>query len=339
LVGLVPASSPIGRGPVALAELATHRLILPPMSNPLRAEIEARAALEGIELTVPIEVEGIRLIADLVASVGGASILPATAIAAELTGVRQVAIEGMPPRRLALITARDSRLSLADQEVRKAVLELVQDRDVKSRPDQCLRALHDLVPLADRECRGAQQADGEVGCVPEEADRNRRSGRNAQRMEQQHERALADAEAAERYRQDLEHRDGRHERDDRGDRDLESEGLDDAVDHDHGGDLVKRGGQDDHHRGPWLMPHVVDAAVDGADEPGPVVVRLVAPPEAGMRGKDQHDDQQRKCGTRGDEGNPRVWFLDQLVIVDEADEHDEREDDPAGQAFDDDTAE
>lgn len=128
LVAIVPDSMILRSDPVELAELAEHRLILMPTGNPLRAEIDARAAVEGVELTVPIEVEGVRLIADLVAAGSGAAILPETAIPPEHAGLRTVPIAGMPPRRLALITARDTRLSLADQEVRRAVLQLILDR-------------------------------------------------------------------------------------------------------------------------------------------------------------------------------------------------------------------
>jgi len=74
---------------------------------------------------VPVEVEGIRLIADMVAAGGGASVLPETAIPPELTRVRRVALRDVPPRRLGLITARESYLSLADRAVRDGVRRLV----------------------------------------------------------------------------------------------------------------------------------------------------------------------------------------------------------------------
>lgn len=128
IVALVPVDARLATRPVELAELAEHPLVLMPPANPLRQEIDAWAAIEGVELQVPIEVEGVRLIADLVASGAGWTILPATAFPQELGGLRTVAIAGMPPRRLALVTLRDERLSLADQEVRRAVLQLVLDR-------------------------------------------------------------------------------------------------------------------------------------------------------------------------------------------------------------------
>ena len=127
LVGLVPTPLRLrGRQPVLLATLAAHPMILPPQGNPLRDEVDDAARAEHIELRVPIEVEGIRLIADLVASGVGVSILPETAVPNDHPGVRTVRIARMPPRRLALITARGVQLSLADQAVHDAVRVLVR---------------------------------------------------------------------------------------------------------------------------------------------------------------------------------------------------------------------
>jgi DNA-binding transcriptional LysR family regulator len=75
---------------------------------------------------VPVEVEGIRLIADLVVAGDYASILPETAIPPELTNARTVRIDGLPRRRLAIVTARDVQMSLADQAVRDSVRSLVE---------------------------------------------------------------------------------------------------------------------------------------------------------------------------------------------------------------------
>ena len=127
LVGLVPASLDLGETePVSLASLAQHPVILPPKANPLRDEVDDAARAEHVELRVPIEVEGIRLIADLVASGAGVSILPETAVPEDHPDVRTVRIARMPPRRLALITARGVQLSLADQAVHDVVRQLVR---------------------------------------------------------------------------------------------------------------------------------------------------------------------------------------------------------------------
>lgn len=126
LLGLVPAGAPsLGSEPVPLSRLAQLPIILPPVGNPLRREVDEAAAAAGLTLSVPVEVEGIRLIADMVAAGGGASVLPETAIPPELGGVRRVELRDVPPRRLGLITARESYLSLADQAVRDGVHRLV----------------------------------------------------------------------------------------------------------------------------------------------------------------------------------------------------------------------
>ena len=70
---LPPDGAPCGR-------FAAFPLVLPPERNPLRIELEAMAEAQGVTLHVPVEVEGIRLIGDLVASGTYASILPETAI-------------------------------------------------------------------------------------------------------------------------------------------------------------------------------------------------------------------------------------------------------------------
>jgi DNA-binding transcriptional LysR family regulator len=126
LVGLVPAdTAEMGARPVSLKRLATLPMILPPVGNPLRREVDDAAIAAGVTLTVPVEVEGIRLVADMVAAGGGASVLPETAVPPELTGVRKVMLRDVPPRRLGLIRSRDTELSLADRAVRDAVRGLV----------------------------------------------------------------------------------------------------------------------------------------------------------------------------------------------------------------------
>ena len=127
LVGLVAADGPeLGPEPVTLARLARQPLILPPVGNPLRREVDAAAHSAGLSLSVPIEIEGIRLISDMVAAGDGVSVLPETAIPPELANVRPVALAGVPPRRLGLVTARDAQLSLADRAVHESVRRLVE---------------------------------------------------------------------------------------------------------------------------------------------------------------------------------------------------------------------
>jgi len=128
LVAVVPAGAVLPDPPVPLGAVLALGLVLPPTENPLRHEVEAAAAEQGMSVPVVVEVEGIRLIADLVAAGAGASILPETALPPDLRGVRTAPIAGMRPRRLALVVARDARLSLADLAVRDSVRGVVADQ-------------------------------------------------------------------------------------------------------------------------------------------------------------------------------------------------------------------
>jgi LysR family transcriptional regulator, nitrogen assimilation regulatory protein len=133
LIGLRGTRGPdLGPEPVPLTRLAEASLVLPPAENPLRREVEAAAASAGVHLSVPIEVEGIRLIADLVATSDAVSVLPETALPTQVRGVQSFSLAGVPPRRLAIVTARDAHLSLADQAVRTSVLRLVAAREGRS---------------------------------------------------------------------------------------------------------------------------------------------------------------------------------------------------------------
>jgi len=127
LVALVPDSYEHAHSdPIALRTIAREALILPPEGNPLRDEIATAARAEHVELRVPIEVEGVRLIADLVSAGAGVSILPETAVPAKERGLRSLRIARMPQRRLAIITARGVQLSLADQAVHDAVRRIAR---------------------------------------------------------------------------------------------------------------------------------------------------------------------------------------------------------------------
>jgi LysR family hydrogen peroxide-inducible transcriptional activator len=145
LVALVHDDVPLPAEPVPLAALSDLAFVLPPARNPLRIELESAAAAHHLTLEVAVEVEGIRLIADLVAAGDYASILPETALPPDLGDLRAVAIAQMPPRRLAIVNARDTQLSLADRAVRESVFAIVAGHEgvraahpeaVRSRPEQ-----------------------------------------------------------------------------------------------------------------------------------------------------------------------------------------------------------
>lgn len=129
LVGLVPEDSDLPSDvAVPLERIARLPMVMPPANNPLRLEVQNAAAEVGVELQVPIEVEGVRLIGELVGAGAGISILPETAIDPDTAGVRTVPVDDLPPRRLVLVTPRDAQLSSADRAVRERVLEIVAAR-------------------------------------------------------------------------------------------------------------------------------------------------------------------------------------------------------------------
>ena len=101
---------------------------------------------------MPVEVEGVRLIADFVAAGAGITIVPATAAPADSEALRTHAIAEMPPRRLALVTARDGYLSLADRTVRSMVIALVRSispGDAPGAPGQPVASMEDVPPDGD----------------------------------------------------------------------------------------------------------------------------------------------------------------------------------------------
>jgi LysR family hydrogen peroxide-inducible transcriptional activator len=129
LVGLVPEDSDLADDlAVPLERIARLPMVMPPANNPLRLEVQEAAAKVGVELQVPIEVEGVRLIGELVGAGAGISILPETAIDPDTTGVRTVPVDDLPPRRLVLVTPLDAQLSFADRAVRERVFEIVAAR-------------------------------------------------------------------------------------------------------------------------------------------------------------------------------------------------------------------
>jgi DNA-binding transcriptional LysR family regulator len=127
LVAVVPRGARMPPPPVPLAAVLALGLVMPPPENPLRHEVEVAAAHQGLELQINVEVEGIRLVADLVAAGAGASVLPETAVPADLD-VQMIPIAGIPPRRLAIVNARDTQLSFADRAVRETALAVVAER-------------------------------------------------------------------------------------------------------------------------------------------------------------------------------------------------------------------
>ena len=104
-------------------DLVPRRFLAAQLRRP--SGLVGKFLIEGIA-RVPVEVEGVRLIVDLVAAGAGVSVMPENAMPDDHAAVRRVRIARMPPRRLALVTARGIQLSLADQAVHDTVRTLVR---------------------------------------------------------------------------------------------------------------------------------------------------------------------------------------------------------------------
>jgi DNA-binding transcriptional LysR family regulator len=94
------------RGELSLAELATHRLLLPPPGSALRRVLDRAARSVGVQLQAQAEIDGVRLLATLAVDGHGAAIVPATAIPPVTVPAGLVRVPELPPRVVALAHQR-----------------------------------------------------------------------------------------------------------------------------------------------------------------------------------------------------------------------------------------
>lgn len=85
---IAPSSHPLAMidGPVSMAELAKHRLLLAAENTPFRQEVDSAFERHGLVATPQLEVDGLRLMASLAFQGYGAAIVPATAAPGWLGG-------------------------------------------------------------------------------------------------------------------------------------------------------------------------------------------------------------------------------------------------------------
>lgn len=107
-----------GREEIHLAELAAHRLLLPPPGAALRRVLDRAARSVGVQLDAQAEIDGVRLLATLAVDGYGAAIVPATAVP-QTTARRfhAVRVPELPPRVVALAYHRRPAPSAATQAV------------------------------------------------------------------------------------------------------------------------------------------------------------------------------------------------------------------------------
>jgi DNA-binding transcriptional LysR family regulator len=108
LVVVAHAGHPLAdQGQLSLAEVATHRLLLPPTGAALRRVLDRAAGTLGVHLRAQAEIDGVRLLASLAADGHGAAIVPATAVPQSATGrFGVVSVPELPPRVVALAHQR-----------------------------------------------------------------------------------------------------------------------------------------------------------------------------------------------------------------------------------------
>ena len=126
LVGIAPVDYGLDPSPKTFEELKKYPHVLTPKTNPLRTWIDGAAKDCGVELQVPVNCEGIRLLPRLVRSGVGCSILPLTALPDEQSAFTIYSIVDLPPRDLALISAKDAVLSMAERVVSDVILRLAK---------------------------------------------------------------------------------------------------------------------------------------------------------------------------------------------------------------------
>mgnify|MGYP000922532889 CR=1 FL=1 len=109
LVGPAAAGLQIDR-PVALADLAGVRMLLPSRGHGLRSLVDALAAQAGFEFAVRVEADGYSTLKDLVLAGHGLTILPLAPIHSEISGTQLSytrIVDPTPVRRLVLAIGAD----------------------------------------------------------------------------------------------------------------------------------------------------------------------------------------------------------------------------------------
>lgn len=124
---IAPAGHPLAdHDRVGLAELAAHPLLLEPVGTGFRDNLDAEAARSGLVLRAQAEVDGMRLLASLAMEGFGAAVLPATALPTRRNPAwKQVTLDGIPRRSVALVHRRRGLLSAPARSMRAVLLHVI----------------------------------------------------------------------------------------------------------------------------------------------------------------------------------------------------------------------
>jgi LysR family hydrogen peroxide-inducible transcriptional activator len=124
---VAPPDHPLARvGPVTIADLGEHPLLLEPVGTSFRDELDASAQAAGVTLTPQAEVDGMRLLASLAHDGYGAAVLPFTAVASWREGDWTIAgVDGLSPRSVGLARRRRGMLSAPALAVREVLHQVL----------------------------------------------------------------------------------------------------------------------------------------------------------------------------------------------------------------------
>ena len=130
---------------IPLAELATHRLLLPPPGSALRRVLDRAARSQGVQLVAQAEIDGVRLLASLAFDGYGAAIVPATAAPKQIEGdFKRILVPELPRRVVAWVRRRRPAPSAATAAVARILVDVVRTH---SDEQPGVHLGNDLLPL------------------------------------------------------------------------------------------------------------------------------------------------------------------------------------------------
>ncbi|MEM7275605.1 MAG: LysR family transcriptional regulator [Actinomycetota bacterium] len=116
-------------GPVDLAEVAKHRLLLAAPGTPFRQEIDETFRSKGLRAQAKVEVDGLRLLASLAFQGFGVAIVPATAAPGWVGGPwTRIPVEGLSRRTVGLAARRRGMPTVAAQATVSVLRQVVATR-------------------------------------------------------------------------------------------------------------------------------------------------------------------------------------------------------------------
>lgn len=128
LILVVAADHPFAAaGTVELAELDGFELLLPAPGSAFREEIDEACKAMGVVLAPTAELDGVRLMASLSMRGLGPAILPATGASEAGRQFARVSVNGLPRRKVGLVTRRRGRPSAPARAALQVLQDVVRD--------------------------------------------------------------------------------------------------------------------------------------------------------------------------------------------------------------------